>query len=279
MGDAAEIAVRVLTTIALAGLLLGAGLQLQWREVTGALAKSKMGRILTVNFLAVPALAAILVWWLQISKEVAAGIILLGASPFAPVVPTFARMAKVDLALAAALTGVFPVLSAFLTPAICAVSMHLHFDAISALVALVSTITLPLGLGVALNHFAPKVSRWLIKPVQVISEGVGAAGLALVLIAKYQMILGLGWKALLGVALLSELAFVAGWLCGTNRSDRMVIGLGSANRNIALALLIATHNFPGSATVAAVAGCGLVLILLGLAHVAVARFGFSSRAA
>jgi BASS family bile acid:Na+ symporter len=51
-----------------------------------------------------------------------------------------------------------------------------------------------------------------------------------------------------------------------------VIGLGTSNRNIALALLIALQSFGDSPIVAAVVANGLVLILLGLVHVAYWRF-------
>ena len=273
MGVSTELAVRILTGLALAGLLFSAGLQLRWREVARALAQSELGRIMAVNFVAVPALTSLLIWAFKIPSEIAAGLILLGASPFAPVVPTYARMARGDLALAAVLTGVFPVLSAFVTPAICELSIRVKFDAVGALLTLFSTITLPLALGVTLNHYAEGASRRLRKPAQIFSEAVGAAGLVLVVATKYEMILGLGWKTLLAVVILSELSFLAGWFCvSSNRKARLVIAIGSANRNIALALLIATQSFPGSQTVASVAGCGLILIVLGLVHVAWGRF-------
>jgi len=51
--------------------------------------------------------------------------VLLAAAPFAPVVPVFARMARADLASAAALTGVFPLASALLTPLAAQVALRL----------------------------------------------------------------------------------------------------------------------------------------------------------
>jgi len=59
---------------------------------------------------------------------------------------------------------------------------------------------------------------------------------------------------------------------GPDRGARQVIGLGTSNRNIALALLLALQAFGGTEVVAAVVANGLLLILLGLIHVAFWRF-------
>jgi BASS family bile acid:Na+ symporter len=53
---------------------------------------------------------------LHLPRDVTIGMILLGAAPFAPVVPVFTRMAKGDLALAAG-GGAIP--SAAPTPLLC----------------------------------------------------------------------------------------------------------------------------------------------------------------
>jgi BASS family bile acid:Na+ symporter len=45
------------------------------------------------------------------------------------------------------------------------------------------------------------------------------------------------------------------------------VALGTSNRNIALALLVAIQSFPGTPVVPAVVGNGLLLIGLGLLHV------------
>jgi BASS family bile acid:Na+ symporter len=243
--------------------------------VAAALKRCPLGRITFVNFIAIPAIAFALNRLLLLPEEIGAALMLLAAAPFAPVVPTFTRLVKGDLALAVALTGLFSVLSGFLTPLICAIGMTLQFDFVSALVVLFFTITFPLALGIAANHFFPRLSGKIFKPIQVLSEATGAAGLALVTVSEFAMILALGWRTALAIALLSELSFLAGWFsAGPQRNSRIVVALGSANRNIALALLIAVQNFPGSATAAAVAGCGLVLILFGLVHVGCIRFAF-----
>src|SRR5262245_31807854 len=119
-----ETAVRLLTVTTLGGLLFSAGLALTWSQISGSLRQTRLGRIVSVNFLLVPLLAFALSTLFHVSKEAAIGMALLAAAPFAPVVPTFTRLAKGDLALAGALTGLFPFLSAFVTPLICELSLR-----------------------------------------------------------------------------------------------------------------------------------------------------------
>ena len=76
--------------------------------------------------------------------------VLLAAAPFAPVVPVFARMSRADLALAAVLTGIMPLLSALFTPVVAQVALSIldrahrvRFAFWLSLATLLATITLP----------------------------------------------------------------------------------------------------------------------------------------
>jgi len=273
--------IRILTVAALAGLLLAVGLRLRWAEVLLALRRCRAGWVLGINFIGVPVVTLGAATLFGLERDLMLGMILLAAAPFAPVVPVFTRMAKGDLALAAGLTGVFPFLSAVFTPLACAVclsfipgSESVRFEFFSVLGVLVATITLPLAAGVAVNHWRPKLAAMVLRPVEVFSEGVGALSLAYVTFVEFKTILGTGAKPLLVMALVFELALLAGyWMGGKEKASRLVIALGTSNRNIALAVLVAISSFPGTPVVGVVVANGLLLILLGLLHVAWWRFG------
>jgi BASS family bile acid:Na+ symporter len=278
--------VRVLTITTLAGLLFSSGLRLTWAEVSKSIHQCRLGWLLVLNFLIVPALTFMLARFFKVTNEAAAGMVLLAAAPFAPVVPTFTRLAKGNLALAAGLTGLFPVISSFLTPLICGITLRpilatgssLNFHVGSILLVLMSTITLPLAAGIALRHWKPSLAGGLLKPIQVVSEGTGAAALALVVFVEFHTITKTSWNELLAMFITSELSFVLGYLlCGLTTSTRLVAALGTANRNIALALLIAAQTFPQSTIQAAVVTNGLLMILFGLVHIGIWRFIVSRR--
>ena len=109
-------AIRLLTMLSLGGLLFTVGLRLSWRDVLISLRGCHLGRILLLNFILAPILTLALGRLFQVSTDVAIGMLLLAAAPFAPVVPIFTKMAKGDLALAGGLTALFPFFCSLLTP-------------------------------------------------------------------------------------------------------------------------------------------------------------------
>ena len=282
-----EATIRVLTICALAGLLGAVGLRLTWGDVKTALRQCRFTAILFANFVVVPALAVGAAGVLGLHREVAVAMILLAASPFAPVVPVFARMARADLALAAGLTAVFPLVSVVLTPLAAqgALWALAHTEAVRlnmlvSLATLAATISLPLAAGVMLRQYAPHFGQRLLRPMEVISEATGAASLAFVTATEFSSILNLGWRAWLAMGLVFELSLVLGWkLGGRDHGTRQVVALGTSNRNIALALLVALQSFGGTPVVSAVVGNGLLLIALGLLHVGWWRFAGKRRPA
>jgi BASS family bile acid:Na+ symporter len=261
--------------ISLVGLLLDVGLRVTWREVHQAMRVSRLGWILVVNFITVPGLTVALVRTAGLPVETGTGMILLAAAPFAPVVPVFAKMARANLALAAGLTAFFPVISSFVAPWICRAGLvfaygeeKLRFDVWTILLVLVSTITLPLLIGILVRRIHAGLARKLAHPMEIISQAAGAVSLAFVTVAEFGTIVAIGWRQFLLMALIFEISLLTGYsICGGDSSHRRVVALGTSNRNIALAILIAVASFPGSPAVGAVVGNGLVLILLGLLHV------------
>jgi BASS family bile acid:Na+ symporter len=280
-----NVVIRCLTIAALSGLLLTVGLRLGWAEVATAFKRCHLSLVLAVNFVFVPLLAVAAASAFQLSRDVTIGMILLAAAPFAPVVPVFARMARADLALAAGLTALFPFLSALLTPMVCMASLKvvprmegLRFDVLGVLGVLVATITLPLAAGVVVNHWRPVLAKKILRPIEVLSEAIGALSLAFVTVVEFKIVLATGWKPLLAMVLVSELAFLAGYAVGGSTiGARRVVALGTSNRNIALAVLVAINSFAGTPVVGAVVANGLVLILRGLLHVAWWRLKGSKR--
>lgn len=279
-----ETVIRLLTISALAGLLAAVGLRLTLGQVVQSLRRCRFVAILVANFLIVPVLTLAAARVSGLDRDLTIAMILLGSAPFAPVVPVFARLARADLSLAAGLTSIFPVLSAFLTPLACVVALKavpdagaIRFNLLGVLLTLVATITLPLALGVFVNHRWPALGRRVLRPVEVASEAVGAVSLAFVTVVEFNSIIATGWRPLLVMALVAELSLVMGYGLGGAPASRQVIAFGTSNRNIALALLVAIQSFAGTPVVSGVVANGLLLILLGLLHVAWWRFASPRR--
>jgi BASS family bile acid:Na+ symporter len=262
-------------------LLFGVGLRLRLAEIGQALHRCHWPWLLAINFVAVPAITLGLARVFQVPPAITTGMILLAAAPFAPVVPVFARMARADLPLAAGLTALFPLLCALLTPLICHWALRFapeagtaRFQSGQALGVLLGTITLPLALGVAVRHFAPVATGVILRPVERVAEACGALSLAFVTVTEAPRIAQLGWRPLLAMILAGEAALLLGYWAGSaSVNSRRVTALGTSNRNIALAILLALGSYAGTPVVGTVVANGLLLILLGLVHVAIWRRG------
>jgi BASS family bile acid:Na+ symporter len=194
-------------------------------------------------------------------------------------VPTFTRLARANGALAAALTGTIPLLSAFLTPLICKAGLTyfwqtapFQFDAPKALLVLFATITVPLFAGILMRHRSVAIARRLLKPIQVIAEATGTLSLMAAIVSQRDQLLAAIGGPLLAMFILFEFSFVVGLVVGgPSRASRFVIATGTGNRNIALALLISVQSFPASRITGYVVADGLTLIFLGLIHVGLWR--------
>jgi BASS family bile acid:Na+ symporter len=273
--------IRLLTGLSIAGMLLAVGMRLRWREVVDALRRSRPAWLLSLNFVIVPLLTLGIAHALDVPRPITVGMLLLAAAPFAPVVPVFAGLAGADLALAAGLTALMPFLSAFLTPAVCALGLlavpgaeALQFRFLTILLVLVATITLPLAAGVALNHGLTQLTARLLRPIEGLSSFAGALVLVVVAVLQFRTVVAIGWKPLLAMTLVFELSMLLGWASSASgRGSRKVVALGTGNRNIALALLLALASFPASPVVGVVVANGLLMIVLGLLHVAWWRRG------
>ena len=267
--------IRILTMLSLVGLLFDVGLRLTWREVSHAVRISRLGWILAANFVAVPLLTVVAAHAAGLSGDLSTGMILLAAAPFAPVVPIFTKMARGDLALAAGLTALFPFAASFLTPFVCQLSLAfrpaagtLDFHIPTILLVLVFTITLPLAAGLVVRWRSARVAQGLMKPAEILSQTTGALSFIFVSIVEFGTIASVGPRALLVMAAVFELSLFLGYaIGGSSVPKRRVVALGTSNRNIALAILLAVSSFPGSPVIGVVVANGLVLIFLGLLHV------------
>ena len=122
-----------------------------------------------------------------------------------------------------------------------------QFNLGEASLVLLATIVLPLGLGMAVRYVALPYARRTLRPVEIFSEVAGAASLTFVTATEWPAIVAVGWRPLAVMTVASELSLLLGYsLGGPDRGARQVIGLGTSNRNVTLALLLALQAFGGT---------------------------------
>lgn len=228
-------------------------------------------RALTANFVLVPLLAVGIERVIPMEPPLALGLFLLAGSAGAPFLIKLASAAKGDLALSAALLVLLvPVTVLFLPfyvplamahPALRGLS-YVPSSVLALGLPLLSTLFLPILLGLAVKAVAP---RWAARLVPVGGK-VATVALVVVIVATFganlhELLRILKTAALVAGVLLTLGAFAVGYLL-TRHERSAVLGLGTAQRNVAGAMVIASRDFTDPDILLMVTACVLIGLLV-----------------
>ena len=215
------------------------------------------------NFVLMPLCALALSTVLQLDQALGVGLLLLGCAAGAPFLPKLAEVAKGNLPFGVGImvllmvvtVGYLPIVLPLLLPGVAV-------NPAKIAQSLVLLMLFPLGIGLALK------SRYeeLAARVKPILDRVSNVSLILLIIfitaANIDKVLQVfGTRGILAAFLFIVLGFGIGWLLGGPGEDtRRVLALGTAQRNIAAALVVASQSFSDPRVVVMV----IVVAILGL---------------
>jgi BASS family bile acid:Na+ symporter len=235
---------------------------------------------LLANFVLVPLLAYATVTVIPLDQSLQIGVILLGTAAGAPFIPKLVQGAKGNVAYAVGLMFLIMVVTIFYLPVVLPLLLPgVEINPWEIAQSLIVTMLIPLVIGMLIKSHSPDVAdHWA--PVMQKTSGLSilvllvvGLGLNISNILSFIGTLGIGAIVLLIVG-----SLVIGMLFGgRDPGVRTAMGLSTANRNGAAALLVATQNFSGTNTLPFVL-VGVVLMLLILLPVA-KRLGARSAAA
>ena len=258
--------VALLSFVISSMLAMGAGLTVG--QTIEPLRNSRLVALsLLANFVVMPLGAFALAKVLRLEEPLGIGLLLLGCAAGAPFLPKLAELAKGNLAFAvgamvllmAVTVAYLPIALPLLIPG---VTVHPWRIARS----LVLLMLLPLAAGLAMRaRYADLAAR--AKPVLAsISNGSLALQVLLITVVnidKVPQVFGTG--GILAAFLFIALGFATGWLLGgPGAGTRRVVGLGTAQRNIAAAFVVASQSFDDPKVlvmVIVVATIGLIILM------------------
>jgi BASS family bile acid:Na+ symporter len=236
-----------------------------FRNVSGVL------RTLVGNFVLVPLLAFIVVRLLSLEQPLAIGLMLVSMAAGAPFLIKLTAHAEHDVGFSA--TVLLLLLPATILYMPLVVPLVLPDAAVSAgAIArpLVVTMLLPLGIGFLVRA---KASRWGERLLPVLGRASSVALIVLILAtvaANFRGIVSvLGSAAIPAAALVVLGAFAIGYALATRGKRRGVLGLATAQRNIAAATVVATQTFedPGPLIMAVITSLVALALLFPIASV------------
>src|SRR6187200_2916978 len=222
---------------------------------------------LLANFVLMPlgALALAKVLWLD--EHFGVGLLVLGCAAGAPFLPKLVQLAKGNLAFAVGAmvllmvvtVGYLPIVLPLLLPGV-------TVDPWKIARSLVLVMLLPLAAGLVLKAF---YEHWAVRVKPMLDRISNVSLILLVLLitaANIDKVLEVfGTRGILAGLLFIALGFGTGWLLGgPNAGTKRVMALGTGQRNIAAALVVASQSFGDPKVVVmviVVAIVGLIILM------------------
>ena len=220
---------------------------------------------LLANFVLMPFVAVVIARLLQLDQPLSIALILLGTASGAPFLPLLARISKGNLAFAVGLMVLLMVVTVVYMPLVLPLMLEgVSVDPMKIARSLIFLMLLPLAIGLLvrarLSGLAAKAQPFLSK----LSTWSLALLIVLLLITNMQNVLDLyGTRGVLASIFFIAAGCALGWVLGGSQSDtRGVMALGTAQRNIAAALVVGGQNFNDPRVVVMVVVVAIVGLLL-----------------
>jgi BASS family bile acid:Na+ symporter len=247
-------------------LAMGAGLTVG--QIVAPLRNARLVTLaLIANFVLMPLGAFALTKGLRLDEPLGVGLLLLGCAAGAPFLPKLAELSKGNLPLAVGVMVLLMVITVVYLPLVLPVLLPgITVNPTKIAQSLVLVMLLPLGIGLIVkaryNEFAARI-----KPVLDWLSNISLILLiTLICVTNFGNVLQVfGTRGILAAILFIALGCVIGWLLGGPGTDtRRVLALGTGQRNIAAALVVASQSFSDPQVlvmVAVVAVIGLVTLM------------------
>ena len=246
--------------------MLSMGLSLTVSQILAPLRNYRLIALgLLANFVLMPLAAFGIAKMLRLDEPLGIALLLLGTASGAPFLPLLARVSKGNLAFSVGLMVLLMVVTVAYMPLVLPLFLEgVSVDPVKIGSSLVFLMMLPLAIGLVvrarLSGLAAKIQPSLGR-VSMLSL---ACLIALLLITNMQNVLSLyGTRGVLASILFIAAGSGTGWILGGPQSDtRGVMALGTAQRNIAAALVVGGQNFRDPRVIVMVVVVAIVGLLM-----------------
>lgn len=259
-----ELANVALITFVLTSMV-ALGLSLTVQQIVAPLTNVRLvATALVANFVIAPVAAWGIAELLGLSDPLKLGLVLLGCAAGAPFLPKLAQFSKADVPYSVGLMVLLMVVTVVYIPLVLVPLVNgIDVSAWDIAQPLVFGMLLPLALALLVRARYDDAKKLAPHLNQISTVSVALALVAGLVIGLPQLIDAFGTGAFIAVLLFIAVCLAAGYfLGGSSRGDRLVTGFGTAQRNVAAALLIATTSFSSQPEV-------LILVMVGAVLMAV----------
>jgi BASS family bile acid:Na+ symporter len=246
--------------------MLAAGFSFTFGQIVAPLREpNRVARALIGNFVLVPLLAVGIARAFSLDPGLTLGLILLGTAAGAPFLIKLIAMAAGDVAMGTALLVLLvPMTVLFMPLLVPLLAPDAAADAAAIAVPLALTMLLPLAIGLLVTEVKPSWAARLAPITRTVST------IALVLLLATTLVVHapelrdvLVSRTSMALVLFVLGAFAIGYLIASPHPERrVVLGLGTAQRNIAAATVVAAQNVRPADTLGPANADALVLVVV-----------------
>ena len=244
----------ILETLALLSMLvfvissmLNMGLSLTIKQILDPLKNTRLVILaLVANFVLVPLVAYIMTILMPLNESAVIGLILLSTAAGAPFLPKLVEVAKGNAAFSVGLMVLLMVVTVIYLPIVLPLLLgDVEVNPWEIARSLIVMMLIPLAIGLFIRaRYEESASK--LQPTFAMASNLGILVLAVLgLVLNFDSMIALvGTWGILAAAIFIILALAIGYLLGgSDPKIRSVSGLGSGQRNIAAALVVAGQNF------------------------------------
>jgi BASS family bile acid:Na+ symporter len=259
-------AVPVALLVFVVSSMLAVGLSLTVGQILAPLRNARLVTLaLVANFVLMPLAALLIARVFRLDQPLGVALLLLGGAAGAPFLPKLAGVAKGNLAFSVGLMVLLMVLTVGYMPIVMPLLLEgVSIDPMEIARSLVLLMLLPLVIGLAVRASFAAAAGWAAPMLNRVSTLSLILMVVLMLVTNLRNIIDLfGTRGVLASIVFLLVGFGLGWLLGgPGRDTRSVLAMGTAQRNIAAALVVGGQNFDEPRVVVMVVVVAIVGLLV-----------------
>lgn len=266
----------LLVTVSMVAVMTAMGAQLTRGDVRKTILEYNLVlRWVLANLLAVPLFAVLLGVAFDLPRPILIGLLLVAVAPGAPFIPQLVAMTRANSHEAIRLTAGLTIVATLTVPVLVAavlavIDYETGFAPWRFLLPLLVVLFVPLVVGGLLRDRRPELATSAAKSLTRLANATLLAALVIVVVVDLKPVVGvfatlLGTGAVLVMVLFVLATIAVGWLAGgPTTQNRRILALGTAGRNVNIALFIATGAFPASEADTAIVAFAVVMLVVSL---------------
>ncbi len=227
--------------------MLSMGLSLTTKQIIDPLKDTRLVILaLVANFVVVPSAAYLITLVLPLDESIEVGLILISMAAGAPFLPKLVQVAKGNTAFSVGLMVLLMVVTIVFLPIVLPLVLQgVEVNPLDIAQSLVIMMLIPLAIGLFIKaRYEDSAEK--IRPTFAMAANIGILVLIVLgVVLNFEAMIALvGSLGILAALIFLVVAVGAGYLLGgSDRSIKSVMALGTGQRNISAALVVAAQNF------------------------------------